>query len=80
MRPKSERFYVTEDERDQINSAAERYHLTKSAYIRYKVFGVTDELCYQNTFARILLELRKGEVDEKIYNKVFRAIKQTEHA
>ena len=80
MRPKIEKFYVTEEEKEQIGTIAEKHHLTKSAYIRYKIFGQSDHVPFQNAFASILLELQIGNVDEQVYKKVHRAIKRAQKA
>lgn len=78
MRQNFEKLYLTNEEKDFVNLEAERHHLSKSAYLRYKVFGLGEDIPFKHTFAKILTELRKANVDERLYNSVRRAIRDVE--
>lgn len=79
MRNKQERFFVSEEEQRLISEAASRHQLSKSSYYRYKLLGEqVDDTPFTKAFSKILMDLRKADVPEKLYRKVHNTIRKTQ--
>lgn len=79
MRNKQERFFVSEEEQRLISEDASRHQLSKSSYYRYKLLGEqVNETPFTKAFSKILVELRKADVPDELYERVHKTIRQTQ--